>query len=376
MDINGNGEKKMLEIVKFIHEHKDWEALLSGAPYNLKISWDDGFVLFKYNQINSDFNEKICREARGLILDSTQNFKVVRFAFERFFNLGESHAAQIEWPTAWASEKIDGSIMSAWYARGKWHLSTNGCIDAFKAEINNPASPYKTYGELFEAVCPLSNFKNYNKIKCWTFELVSPVTRIVLDYPEPALYLLSIRDMRTLLELYPEAVEMIGDACGFETPKHYYFNSKRDYCEFVKNMGDNNEGIVVCDADFDRVKIKTEKYVELHRMANNGVLTVERALAMILENEQDEFLAYFGQYRDFFHKVSLQYKAAIGMTLAVKEMVENWKKEHCAASRKEFSDWVKKNLNEHTNWAYLAYDDKLSIEGKTAKELVKFLGLK
>lgn len=283
----------MLKIQEFILTHKNWRELLADAPYNLKISEEDGYILFKYNQISSDFNEEICCEARGLILDSLDNFRVVRFAFKKFFNLGESFAAQIDWPSAWASAKIDGSLMSVWYARDKWHLSTNGCIDAFKAEINNPASPYKTYGELFEAVCPLSNFNNYNKKRSWTFELVSPFTRIVLNYPEPKLYLLSVRDMTTLDELYPEAVEIIGDACGFETPKHYYFNSKKDYCEFVKSMDENNEGIVVCDPDFNRVKIKTEKYVALHRMANNGVLTTERALSIFLENEISEFLAYF-----------------------------------------------------------------------------------
>ena len=367
----------MLKIQEFIRDNPtNWKEKLSASPYCLKISEDDGFVLFKYSQIDSDFNEEICCEARGLILDSTDNFKVVRLAFKKFFNLQEPHAAQIEWPTAWASEKIDGSIMSVWYARGKWHLSSNGTIDAFKAEINNPASPYKTFGELFEAVCPLSNFEHYNKKMCWTFELVSPFTRVVIDYPEPALYLLSIRDMRTLLELYPEAVEIIGDACGFETPKHYYFNSEKDYCNFVKNMGNGNEGIVVCDADFDRVKIKTEEYVRLHRMANNGVLTIERALAMILDNETEEFLAYFPFYKDFFRNVSFQYKASVGMVLATREMVENWKKEHRAASRREFSDWVKENMSDHANWAYLAYDEKLTTEGKSAKELIKFLGLK
>lgn len=41
----------MLEIQKFIHEHENWRELLADAPYNLKISEDDDYVLFKYNQI-------------------------------------------------------------------------------------------------------------------------------------------------------------------------------------------------------------------------------------------------------------------------------------------------------------------------------------
>ena len=41
----------MLKIQEFIKAHDNWRELLSTDPYNLKISEDDGFVLFKYNQI-------------------------------------------------------------------------------------------------------------------------------------------------------------------------------------------------------------------------------------------------------------------------------------------------------------------------------------
>ena len=41
----------MLKIINFIREHDNWRELLADAPYNLKISEDDGYVLFKYNQI-------------------------------------------------------------------------------------------------------------------------------------------------------------------------------------------------------------------------------------------------------------------------------------------------------------------------------------
>ena len=145
----------MLKIQEFIQANDNWEQLLAAAPYNLKISWDDDFVLFKYNQIESDFSQDICKEARGLILDSQDNFKVVRMAFSKFFNLGEAFAAQIDWDTAVSNEKMDGSLMSVWYARGKWHLSTNGTIDAFKAPLSG-VGPYKSFGELFESVLPLS----------------------------------------------------------------------------------------------------------------------------------------------------------------------------------------------------------------------------
>ena len=41
----------MLKIQEFILAHDNWRELLANAPYNLKISEDDGYVLFKYSQI-------------------------------------------------------------------------------------------------------------------------------------------------------------------------------------------------------------------------------------------------------------------------------------------------------------------------------------
>ena len=41
----------MLKIQEFILAHDNWRELLADAPYNLKISEDDVYVLFKYNQI-------------------------------------------------------------------------------------------------------------------------------------------------------------------------------------------------------------------------------------------------------------------------------------------------------------------------------------
>lgn len=321
----------MLEIVKFIYEHEDWETLLSNAPYNLKISWDDGFVLFKYNQINSDFNEKICREARGLILDSTQNFKVVRLAFERFFNLGESFAAQLDWDTAVGNEKLDGSIMSVWFARGKWHLSTNSTIDAFKAELNG-VSPYKSFGELFESVLPLSWFENNvsNRIAhmCYTFELVSPHNKVVINYPKTKVYLLSIRNMNTLVEYPLDEVAEFAKRFSLTMPQFYYMNDEDGFRRLVEQMPEGHEGIVVRDAAGRRVKIKTPLYFKMHRAKNNGIITLEHIVDLIRANDQYELLSYFCEYQSVFDNVKRQIDNTKVTLEKVRQDVALWKNEH------------------------------------------------
>lgn len=314
----------MLKIQEFIKAHDNWRDLLSAEPYNLKISEDDGFVLFKYNQIASDFSQEICKEARGLILDMQDNFRVVRYAFKKFFNIDEGFAAHIDWDTAIASEKIDGSIMSVWYARGKWHLSTNGTIDAFKAELGG-IGPYKNFGELFESVLPLSTFANYNKHRCWTFELVSPYNKVVIDYPETKVYLLSVRNMDSLEELDFDAVEMIADANGIAVPERYDLNDETDYRQLVEQMPEGHEGIVVRDQYNERVKIKTLLYFEMHKAKNNGVITLERIVDLIRANDHYEFLSYFPEYTDIFTHVKQQVDRTEGIKAKITQDVAEWK---------------------------------------------------
>ena len=46
---------------------------------------------------------------------------------------------------------VHNSLIKVWYSEKykRWMISTNGTIDAYKAEIQNDASPYETFGDLF-----------------------------------------------------------------------------------------------------------------------------------------------------------------------------------------------------------------------------------
>lgn len=366
----------MLKIQEFILAHDNWRELLADAPYNLKISEDDGYVLFKYNQIASDFNEEICKEARGLILDTQDNFRVVRYAFKKFFNVDEGFAARLDWDSAVATEKIDGSIMSVWFARGKWHLSTNGTIDAFKAELNG-VGPYKTFGELFESVLPLSTFANYNKHRCWTFELVSPYNKVVIDYPETKVYLLSIRDMDSLEELTLDAVEMLADANGLTVPERYDLNNEADYRKVVEQMPEGHEGIVVRDANGERVKIKTLLYFEMHRAKNNGVITLERIVSLIRANDHYEFLSYFPEYQSVFDDVKRQIDHSEAVVEKVRQDVAEWKnnnKDVYEQDARMARKWFAQDLGKKGPLYFAEYDGKLA-NAVDSLETKKFISL-
>lgn len=368
-----------LKIVDFIKTHSNWEELLTSSPYNLTIKRDGKLILFKYNQINSDFNEEICCEARGLILEEG-TWKVVRMAFKKFFNLGESFAAQLDWNTAVATEKIDGSIISVFFYDGKWRIATNSTIDAFKAELNG-VGPYKNFGELFESVLPLSTFTNYNKRRCWTFELVSPYNKVVIDYPETKVYLLSVRDMDSLEELDLDAVEMIADANGIAVPKRYNLNNEADYRQLVEQMPEGHEGIVVCDGKGERVKIKTLLYFEMHRAKNNGVITLERIVDLIRSNDHYEFLSYFPEYKSIFDNVKKQMDNTEVVLEKVRQDVAEWKrnnKDVYEQDERMARKWFAQDLGGKGPLYFAEYDGRLAhtVDSLETKKFISLFKIK
>lgn len=79
-------------------------------------------VLFKYG-IMANFSDPIVCECRGIVLDENDNWNVVSRAFDKFFNHGEGHAANIDWDTARVQEKLDGSLCVMYHYDGAWHVA-------------------------------------------------------------------------------------------------------------------------------------------------------------------------------------------------------------------------------------------------------------
>lgn len=367
-----------LKIVDFIKTHSNWEELLTSSPYNLTIKRDGKLILFKYNQINSDFNEEICCEARGLILEE-RTWKVVRMAFKKFFNLGESFAAQLDWDTTVATEKIDGSIISVFFYDGKWRIATNSTIDAFKAELNG-VGPYKNFGELFESVLPLSRFSEFSNIlahQCYTFELVSPYNKVVIDYPETKVYLLSIRNMNTLVEYPLDEVAEFANRFGFTMPQFYYMNDEAGFRRLVEQMPEGHEGIVVRDENGERVKIKTLLYFEMHRAKNNGVITLERIVDLIRANDHYEFLSYFPEYQSVFDDVKRQIDHSEVVVEKVHQDVAEWKnnnKDVYEQDERMARKWFAQDLGKKGPLYFAEYDGKLA-HTVDSLETKKFISL-
>lgn len=284
----------MLNLQTFIRENENWRELISEKPYCIKVTEKEDLVCFKYSQIDSDFNEPLVRECRGIILEK-DTWNVVVYPFKKFFNYGEEYADEIDWKSAKVTSKEDGSLIKIYHYNGEWRVGTNSTIDAEDAVLNSPY--YRNFRELFDVAANNCKFgfdrldPNYT----YLMELCSCHNTIVVPYNEPKLFHIGTRNNITCEEVEVDI--------GIEKPKQYMLSSLEDCIAMAKTFDFTKEGFVIKDKNYNRIKIKSEDYVRVHRLANNGSLTLERAIDLIRMNEIDEFLNYFPNYTFYINNI-------------------------------------------------------------------------
>lgn len=314
-------------LINFIRNNSNWEELLTNSPYNLKISRDGDYIMFKYNQIESDFSLPEVCEARGIIFRES-NWDCVCRPFIKFFNYGEPNAAKINWDNITITEKIDGSLMKLWYDNGKWHLSTNGTIDASKAVVND--IKHLTFADLFYEVFNIEIIDELDKNSTHMFELVSPENRVVIPYDKTELYYLASHNNKTGQEWYNNIL-----INNFKNPRRVHFNTLRELVEYCNKLEWTSEGFVVYDG-FNRIKVKSPAYVKAHYARNNGNLSWNRLVEIVMQNEQDEFLVYASDYLNIINQIEQRIYTLTGIAEAHKSHFIKI----CELSRKEYAKAV------------------------------------
>lgn len=251
-------------------------------------------VLFKYNQIDSPFAEPLVRECRGIILDENNDWNVVSFPFTKFFNYGEGHAAEIDWNSARVMEKVDGSLSTIYYYDGAWRVATSGTPDASGKVNDFGFSFHELFWKTFEKYTV--DLSSLPKNHCFIFELTSQYNRIVVRHAEPSLTLLGARNIDTLQELtVEEASKFLPTIPAVRT---YLLNSFEEILETFPSINPlSQEGYVIVDKSFNRVKCKSPAYVSLHHMAG-GLASNKGLLQIVVNGEIEEIIASFPEYKD------------------------------------------------------------------------------
>ena len=359
-----------LKIVNFIKQNPDWKEKLSNPPYSLRIKQKGNLISFKYSQIDSDFSLEIVNEARGLILE-TGTWRPVALAFKKFFNYGEPFAAKIDWNTAKVTSKEDGSLIKV-YFYNSWRVATNSTIDAEDAMLGTDG--YKNFRQLFDVAAKNSglDFDRLDPRYCYIFELCSKTNRVVVPYGDAELFHIGTRNMTTLDE---EEINI-----GIQKPRVYKLSSLEDCIAMAKTFDYTQEGFVVRDQFYNRIKVKSLDYISKHRMVNNHNMTLERAIELIRENEVDEFLTYFNNYKDYIDSVKNGFNT-LKTKIESDIMLAKTTKVAIGSDRKTFSEWAKTMIlppvcfKVYDNPDYTAKDYINSLTNKKIADLIKKLNI-
>lgn len=254
---------------------------------------------YTYSRLTEQENHwnEITLRTRGLILDS--NGRIIFNCPRKFFNFQQNNFANDTYKRLKDDfkiyEKLDGSAI--WVVND----SEYGFIVSSKSSFTSEHASWAK--EIIE-----QKFKEKDLIFkegiCYCFELIHPENRIVVDYGEEKT--LKLWGLKTQSGETIELEDDIVDTSYFETPKFLGTNKDKTAIDDYINHK-NVEGVVLKGIGDDRIKIKSQTYLELHRIKTE--CTPNRILELLMSGKRvsdydfpDEFLKEVQSYEDIYLK--------------------------------------------------------------------------
>jgi RNA ligase len=228
--------------------------------------------------------DEITLSCRGLVTDNIGN--IVARPFKKFFNLEEGkHTPTQDFEVF---EKMDGSMGIIFKYSGETIFATRG---SFISEQSKWMSEFATTYNYQDII--VDGFT-------YLFEIIYENNRIVVDYGnQERLVLLGIINTETGEELPYNGIY----SDGWDIVQRY--DGIKDYSNLKNLVEDNHEGFVIRFSNGDRMKIKGEEYIRLHRIMTNlsttsiwDVLSNGGNMENLLINVPDEFYNKIKEYED------------------------------------------------------------------------------
>lgn len=300
----------MLEVQKFLIDNVHLNTNAPNAnfellreTYGIKPNFHPQYplVILNYDQIESPKMEKIVRECRGLVLD-TSDYTLVAACMERFFNLGEAEeiTSKFVWDEGVVSRtKEDGSLITLFWNKysNSWMVKTRGSWADMPIGDNKPRWDELVFSLLKPEYLKDITGTGFNPKFTYIFELCSSYNQVVRYYPDPKLFLLTIIDVGTNQEWISHEVDISARYKELERPAKINLSNVEEVKAYIQKLEEEdgtNEGLVLMDRNGLRVKVKSQTYLAFSRLGNNGNIASDKNLIpLILANEQDEAIAIF-----------------------------------------------------------------------------------
>lgn len=224
--------------------------------------------------------DEVTLAARGLVTDGSG--RVVARPFSKFFNIEEGkHTPTQEFEVF---EKMDGSLGIVFVYQGQVVYATRGSFASDQAKwMADWGGKYNFSHIIVEGYTYL-------------FEIIYPQNMIVVNYGgESRLVLLGVIKTDTGEETSWSDLSLVD---GWDLVKRY--DGISDYTTLKGMVNNNQEGFVVRFSNGDRVKIKGEEYLRLHRIMTNLSTT---AIWEVLSNGGDVLSTLTDVPDEFYDKI-------------------------------------------------------------------------
>jgi RNA ligase len=276
--------------------------------------------------------------SRGLVTDDKGN--IVARPFKKFFNLEEGkHTSTSDFDVY---EKMDGSLGIFFYYEGGWVMATRGSFTSDQA--------VKGYEMMFNY-----DFANLHKDYTYLFEIIYDQNRIVVRYPFEDLVLLGMINTKTGYEvnLHSEDTDVrlknLVSNVGLKVVNKY--NGISDYRTLKSMVKNNEEGFVVRFSNGNRMKIKGEEYLRLHKIMTQvsttsiwEVLSNGDDIDTLLKDVPDEFYKKVKSYVGELKYSHFQISEYCGKHHDSYRYGKYGDKE-VEPTKKEFAEFVQKNFD-------------------------------
>lgn len=373
-----------IDLLTFIKENVDWKEKISQSPYCITVKQcpDEKYselYMLSYDQIKSTLRNPVVRACRGtvIVVKDNKDPHIACGPFFKFFNYGED-ADTIDWQTASVQEKVDGSLIKCFYFKDKWFWVTN---NSWNIEMKLPTDIVSSYNEpetdgaktfsdlIFYAILKnlrtataleLKEFNALPKNYTYMFELVSPKNRIVCDQPETNLIFLGVRDNITHKEISILDTYKFKGLCLFKRVRVFGLKNMDEVLDVCKSYKDNlHEGFVICDSNFNRIKIKCDRYMELKGLKGNIGFTKDRLLQAILDDSIDDVIGVFpelqkevNQLKEIYLKYAgIVYKIFVDGFNILKSLEKEYKDKK--ELKKVYAEYVRKQPKEYSKILFM-----------------------
>ncbi|MHA1659944.1 MAG: hypothetical protein ACTSUT_12590 [Promethearchaeota archaeon] len=248
--------KDEFNLLKKTFKKNNWKFEESEKLFKcISVKNKDGMYLYNYNNNNLiERNHHVLIKCRGLVINKNGN--IINYPFDRFFNSFEKECCEINWDSAEIQEKLDGSLICVFWSGKNWEVTTRGSFYPNEHTLN--------FSELFKK--RFDSFTKLNKNICYIFELITKHNRIIKWYKTEGVYLIGARNIDSLKELSQKELDLIAKDLNVSRPLKYKANNLSQCKKLFDDFNDDDEGLVVVDNEFNRIKIKQDSYIKLSRI--------------------------------------------------------------------------------------------------------------